>query len=79
MYSCDTKLSVFQLDSELTGTDAQVRIVAGADGGVFFDPVPGDMIRNVHSEPQVSIDSHQSTLHISLRYISYGIVYRCRS
>ena len=28
-------------------------VTQGQDGGVFFDPIPGDMLRTMHTEPQV--------------------------
>ncbi|XP_076438592.1 LOW QUALITY PROTEIN: fibrocystin-L-like [Babylonia areolata] len=39
----------------LTGTDVTSYVTTVDDGSVWFSPVPGDMLRTVHSEPQLTV------------------------
>ncbi|CAD5116834.1 DgyrCDS5681 [Dimorphilus gyrociliatus] len=42
--------------SSLQGTDAAASIVQGRNGGIFYYPIPGDMLRTMHDLPQVTVD-----------------------
>lgn len=40
---------------QLSGIDAVGSIVTNTDGGLFYDPLTGDMVSTVHSQPQVRL------------------------
>lgn len=45
-----------QLNStSITGLDAGIQLLTEKDGGVWFDPLPGDLVRTVHGKPQVKL------------------------
>ena len=39
--------------SAMTGTNVAVTVVTKQDGGIMLDPIPGDMLRTIHSDHQV--------------------------
>ena len=51
----------------MSGNNVQMAIELAADGGIFFDPIPGDMIYTYTGDPQVK--------HISLVAILLLIAY----
>ena len=51
-YLIDT-IPFFQNGTELTGNVVLSGVVTSQDGGVNFDPIPGDLLRTMHDTPQV--------------------------
>ena len=42
-------------DGDLTGIDASAAISTNVDGGLYYDPLTGDMLSTVESTPQVRV------------------------
>lgn len=42
-------------DGDLTGIEAGASIPTGVDGGLFYDPLTGDMVSMVEASPQVRV------------------------
>ena len=47
-------VDLMEYNSVLTGTNAEVTVEVMQDGGVHWDPIPGDAVRTHHDAPQVT-------------------------
>ena len=55
-------------DSDLAGVNASVTLNQRTEGGVFFRPLRGDMLRLPETSPQVCITLHYNTVHLAIGY-----------
>ncbi|XP_076438726.1 fibrocystin-L-like isoform X2 [Babylonia areolata] len=43
-----------QINSQLTGNSVATSVTTEVDGSLWYRPIPGDMLKTVHSDPQVT-------------------------
>ena len=56
MYRIPVQDSVyFQVESKLLGNNVTLTVHTFQDGGLWYDPIPGDMLRTDHEQPRVII------------------------
>ena len=55
-------------DSDLAGVNASVTLKQRTEGGVFFRPLRGDMLRLPETSPQVCTILHYDTVHLAIGY-----------